>query len=129
MSQEILQEIEERRQYVEKEDREYRIHNLENFRSYWLNLVILSSAIAVGIIPLLNDQPSIIISVLLAQIGLLVIVIVCVLLVLYLQNVLARERDLLADQRNFHEYTFGMQNDVIKSAKQEGKSAEYIICK
>ncbi|GEM_PF-2715360 len=126
MSQKIFKELGERRRYVEKSDIDLRWRNIDHFRAYWLHMVILSSAIVLGVLPLISENSSLVKSFTLAKLGLLLIILVCVLIVLYFQNVLSRERSLLFDQKEFHEATFSMQQNILNTAKRDGKDEAYL---
>ena len=120
MSEKIFEELKQRRQKVEFLDQELRTKNREKFLQYLLHMTILSSAIVVGVLPLINDASTAIKSVLFAKIGLALIVSVCVIALLYLHNILNRERILLSDQQSFHDYTFSSQYQILSEAKTKG---------
>lgn len=126
MSEKFIEELEDRRQFVERQDAEARTKNLEQFRNYWLHMTILSSAIVVGVLPLMGEESSLIKSLPLAKTGLALIVFVCAAAIIYLQNVLSREKSLLHDQKEFHENTFSMQGRMIEKARKDGKNEDFI---
>ncbi|OGG94449.1 hypothetical protein A3G63_00245 [Candidatus Kaiserbacteria bacterium RIFCSPLOWO2_12_FULL_52_8] len=126
MSQQIFSELENRQHEVEKRDLESRSRNLEQFRTYWLHITILSSAIVLGVLPLISENSTLIRSATLAKLGLGIIIFVCVAAILYLQNVLARERDLLAERRVFHEEVFAKQRGALEAAQRDGQDSEFL---
>ena len=84
-------------------------------------MIILSSAIAIGILPIMAGPSTIIRSLVLAKLGLLIIMIVCVWVVFYFLNVLFREKVLLFEQAQFHKNTFSEQLKLLEQVKKEGK--------
>lgn len=118
MYEKYSKELEDRRSTVEKIDHESILRNSDHFRSYWLQIVILSSAIVIGLVPVI-DNPVLVQSPSLAKIGLLVILLVCVSIVLYFQNFLTREKIILYDQQKLHEDNFAKQSSLLKKAKNE----------
>jgi hypothetical protein len=127
MDKELQKEIETRRQFVEQQDAEMHTKNIGHFRAYWLNMVILSSAIAVGVLPILDSESSHLIkSPTLTKLGLLLITIVCLAIIIYFQKVLTREKSLLSEQTEFHKYTFFMQSDILNKAIKDGKDESYL---
>lgn len=126
MNRKFFEELEGRRTAVEKFDFDIQTKNRDYFRSFWLHMIILSSAIVIGILPIMNDSTSLIKSLILAKFGLLIIVLVCVLIVFYLQSVLSREKALLFDQVEFHKNTFLGQLRLLEQSEKDGKDEKEI---
>src|SRR3989338_5362478 len=122
MNERLFEELEDRRTTVEKMDFDIQAKNREYFRSFWLNMIILSSAIVVGILPVMDGPSTLIKSLILAKLGLLLIILICVSIICYFQNMLSRERDLLFEQIQFHKKTFSEQLTLLKQAKSGGKN-------
>lgn len=122
MSKDFIEEIELRRAAVEKIDFDVQSRNIEHFRSYWLHMILLSSAIVIGVLPIINEESNVIKSLTLAELGLLLIICMCVLLTLYFGNVLAREKSLAFDKRQFHGSVFSSQITLIKRSREAGKN-------
>lgn len=122
MSEKFFEELEDRRTAVEKLDFDIQAKNRDYFRSFWLQMIILSSAIVVGILPIMGQSTTLIRSLILAKLGLLLIILVCVSIIFYFQNMLSKERNLLFEQIQFHKETFAKQLRFLDRAKREGKS-------
>ena len=122
MIEKFLKELEDRRSTVEKLDFEIQLKNIDHFRSFWLHMIILSSAIVIGVLPIMNGSSILIKSLILAKFGLLIIVLVCVLATLYFQNVLHREKLLILDQNFFHKNTFSNQENILINLEKVKKS-------
>lgn len=122
MSKNIFVELEDRRSVVEKFDFDMQDKNRDHFRSFWLHMVILSSAIVIGVLPILNAESDLITSPILAKLGLLIIVLVGVSVIFYFQNVLSREKLLLFEQIQFHEASFFKQQNLLAQAVKDRKS-------
>jgi len=119
-------ELEKRRAFVEKMDFDIRERNRDHFRTFWLNMVILSSAIVVGVLPIISGSSSPIQSPVLAKIGLLIIVVISVIIVIYFAGILTREKHLLFEQAQFHEYIFSKQWRLLDEAIKKGKTTDEI---
>jgi len=102
----IYKEIDEREEIVEKYDFDIQMKNREQFRSFWLHMIILSSAIVIGVLPLLKSNSDIIQSQIICLFGLLFILLVCIFIVIYMPYVLQREKSLLVEQSQLHQEIF-----------------------
>ena len=122
MSEKILREIQEKKALVGKEDRDAVNKNKEYYRSLWLNLIVLSSAIIIGMLPVINDNKGLLKSVFLAKLGLLIIVLVIILGMLYYNSTLAREQSMLFELWQLHEKIFTNQLLSINSSNNESKT-------
>lgn len=119
MSNNFFNELEIRRSGVEKIDLEMRNRNLDHYRSFWLQMMIFSSAVVVGVLPLISESESIIRSPILAKLGLLVIIILCTFIILYFQGVLIREKVLLFEQSEFHKNIFSKQHRILEQSRDK----------
>lgn len=126
MTEKIIEELKNRKEAVERFDLEIQIRNKESSRNLWMNIIILSSAIIIGILPLLNENSNLIKSLVLAKLGLLLIIIIVVIGIIYYENVLIREKLMLSDLSQFHQETFAYQEYVINSSIKEKKDLEEI---
>ena len=126
MIEKFFKELENRRSTVEKFDFDIQTKNRDYFRNLWLYMIILSSAIAIGILPIMAGPSTIIRSLVLAKLGLIIIMIVCVWVVFYFLNVLFREKVLLFEQAQFHKNTFSEQLKLLEQVKKEGKNEKEI---
>lgn len=126
MDENFFQELEGRKNTVEKFDFDSGERKREHQRNFWLQMVILSSAIVIGILPLLGEKSSLVKYPVLAELGLLLIITICILIVFYFQDVLSREKLLLFDLKEFHDSLFLRQKGLLTQAKKEGKSASEI---
>jgi hypothetical protein len=126
MKHNFFEELEIRRSNVERIDLEMRNRNLDHYRNFWLQMIILSSAIVIGVLPILDSSNSIIKSIILAKLGLLIIVVLCVLVVFYFQSVLSREKSLLFDQVEFHRHTFLSQSRLLQETLKTGRDEKEV---
>ena len=126
MGENFCEELENRRAVVEKLDFDIQSENRDHFRSFWLHMIILSSAIVIGILPIMNGSTLLIKSMTLAKLGLLIIILVCVLVIFYFQNMLSMEKSLLFDQVEFHKETFSKQLRLLEQAEKDGRSEKEI---
>ncbi|MDO8593129.1 MAG: hypothetical protein Q7R92_05235 [bacterium] len=60
MVEKIIEELKNRREWLERLDLEMQNKNKDYSRNLWMNIIILSSAIIIGVLPLINGTPSII---------------------------------------------------------------------
>jgi len=120
MIHKFLKELEDRKTFVEKTDFDMLAKSRDHFRDFWLHMVILSSAIVIGILPLINQESTLIKSLTLAKLGLLLIILVCVLIILYYQNALSKTRSVLVEQSRFHDKTFSEQFAILNHAAEKG---------
>lgn len=79
-----------------------RLKNIEQTRSFWLNLIILSSAIIVGIFPFLVKDSSYLENLGMAIIGIILLVFVDLAGIFYINTILTRESKHLDEQNKFH---------------------------
>lgn len=122
----FLKEIEERALDVSKMDLEI-LNNIKgNYKSFIMNIVILSSSIIIGVFPLLDNNSSIIKHISEAKFGLLIIVIIIIFSLIYYENVLTREKLLNIDLIDNHQKTFSNQFRIINLAIRDNKSDEEI---
>ena len=113
-----FEKLEKRRTVVEELDHKIILRNSDQLRNYWVQLIIFSSAIIVGILPLL-DNVNPILSISLAKIGLLVITLVCILIIVYFPYILTREKHLLHEQKALHEKFFSTRLEMLSQACKE----------
>lgn len=127
MISDLYKEIENRRAFIEKCDFEIQNQNTEHFRSFWLNINILSGAIVVGLLPIITSESGTIKSLILAKLGLLLIISICTIVTVYFQSVSARGKYLLFDQIECHRKNFSRQRKILVQAEKEGKTEKEIF--
>ena len=127
MSEKILKDINERRHIVEAQDQDIQKRNRDYFRNFWMNIIILSSGIIIGVLPLLDGNSDLVQSLLLAKLGLLTIVFITMIGIVYFENVLRREKLLLFDQQQFHNMIFSEQESMIRSALNQGRKPKEVL--
>lgn len=124
MSSRFIDELRKRQIHVEKIDSDLISVNNSEYRSYWLNMTILSGAILIGVIPLLGNNQSVVKSIILAKMGVVVLIIVCTSIVIYFQGVLSRGKKMLIEQQTHHNETFAKQASLLEKLGKEGKSEQ-----
>lgn len=127
MSEKIIEELKNRRETIEMLDLDLQNKNKDHFRGLWMNIMILSSAIIIGVLPLINENSNIIKSLLLAKLGLLLIILIIIFGIIYYANVLNRERSMLFDLSQFHEKIFFKQENLINLAVEQKKSIGEVL--
>lgn len=126
MIEKIIEELKNRRESLERLDLETQNRNKDYSRNLWMNIIILSSAIIIGVLPLISENSNLIKSLLLAKLGLLLIIIIIIFGIIYYEKVLIREKLMLFDLSQFHDHTFARQECIINLAIKENKSTEEI---
>lgn len=79
-----------------------RLKNIEQTRSFWLNLIILSSAIIVAVFPFLIKDNFYLENLKMAVIGIILLVLVDLVGIFYINIILIRENKHLDEQNKFH---------------------------
>jgi len=90
-----------------------RVKNLEYLRSFWFNLIILSSAIIVAVFPILLKDPNYFQNLVLSIIGLGLLVIMDIVGCFYLNTLLTKENNNLAEQNDFHSKKMNKEKEMI----------------
>lgn len=60
MTEKIIEELKNRRESLERLDLEMQNRNKDYSRNLWMNIIILSSAIIIGVLPLISENSNII---------------------------------------------------------------------
>jgi hypothetical protein len=116
MKEDYFNEISLREEKVTMFDSDIRNKNRDKFQTFLLHMTVLSSALAIGILPLINESSKLILAPELAKFGLLINLVVCTVTLLYAHNVLNREKQLINDQKEHHDFTFDWQRRVLSEA-------------
>lgn len=110
---------------------ELRIKNIEHLRNFWFNLIVLSSAVIVGVFPVLIKDPSYFENSSLAIFGLLLLVFMDIIGCFYLNVLLTRENRNLAELNNFHTKKFDedkkLINKIIEEKKEFGEGSDIYL--
>lgn len=101
--------------------RELRVKNIEHLRSFWFNLIVLSSAIIVGVFPILINNSNYLENPSIAIVGLVVLVIMDILGCFYLNVLLTRENRNLAELNDFHTKKFAEDKSIINKITEDKK--------
>jgi hypothetical protein len=107
--------IEKIKEDSEKEIIDLLIKNTEHTRSFWFNLLILSSAIIFAILPLLFEHPSYFKNIGLAVTGIIFLVVMNIISIFYFNHLLLSENNGLEKRRKFRLKKINEQLKLIDS--------------
>lgn len=116
--------VRENQKEVSKLYLDVRLKNIEQTRSFWLNLIVLSSAIIVAVFPLLIKDNFYLENLKIAVTGIILLVLVDLVGIFYINTILIRENKHLDEQNKFHMEHMNKGMEKLLKAMKENKNYE-----
>ena len=96
------------------------IKNIELTRNFWLNILILSSAIIVAIFPLILRNQTYFKCIELAIYGIIFLVVTDIIGICYINFLLVKDNKIIDEHQEFRRNNFSEQKEILAKGKQSG---------